>query len=93
MKKGYKEQDGCHNCAHVFHKHDYDNPDELYCHQDGAPRPPCMSVGMGECLGLWDEADGTKPHDERWNAWRKGRDVESYGTCEEWRLKDAGNNS
>ena len=45
----YFEQNGCHNCSHVFFRYEYDEDCEYFCnHNKKIERPICGSVGMKE---------------------------------------------
>ena len=80
----YVFQDGCQTCRHVFVYTDYDEGPFFYCTFDAPPRPPCMSVGMGE--DIWD---GTPYSDERyeetygvWYKWAEEREVNPGAICD-----------
>lgn len=76
--EGYRDQDGCHNCVNVFRRTDFDEGYTYYCTSDAPPRPPCMSVSMKESL------HDTDSDYDLWDAWKAGREVNPWGTCEDW---------
>lgn len=86
IPNSYRIQDGCANCAHVFVRLEYENDNELYCLLDAPPRPPCMSIFMGEHgpMRTWSERDEPR---EAWNAWKEGRDVLPQGICDQHKRK------
>jgi len=47
--KIYREQNGCHNCVHLFRWYEYDSESEYFCLLDAPERPLSGSVAMGEC--------------------------------------------
>ena len=62
--ESYAEQDGCHNCAVVFVKYEYDEGQRYFCTCGAPPRPPCLSVAMKH----HKTEDGRHEHyfDENW---------------------------
>jgi len=78
----YIIQDGCHNCIHVFTKHDYEQQNEYYCTFYATNRPPCLSVSMHESPD--DEIEWYEAY-ENWQEWKKDREVNSYGRCDLWK--------
>jgi hypothetical protein len=46
LPDGYREQNGCHNCGHVFRQRQYDEGDTYFCNIENN-RPPCGSMAMG----------------------------------------------
>ena len=93
MDASYHVQHGCHDCAHVFRKADYDYDDEYYCRLDAPDRPLCGSVFMGESwvLTIPPEHLG-KDHDghrKNWDDWCEGREVKPWGTCKRWKEKQS----
>ena len=84
---GYHEQDGCHNCALVFVRRDYDDESTYYCAKDAPPRPPCGSVLMGEWVGMRCPKDERDRQSATWDSWSAGREVQPWGRCEAWRAK------
>lgn len=85
----YRVQDSCANCAHVFVREEYEGNDELFCTFNAPPRPPCMSIFMGECDPLFKPWKSIDENQEKWDAWKAGRQVATQGICGEWQLKDA----
>ena len=73
----YREHDGCRNCQYVFVKHDFDGVGPYCCTLNAPPRPPCLSVAMGEC----DRSDGGI---DKWFTWQEGREVKPFGICDMW---------
>jgi len=80
MKRNYAEQDGCHNCKHVFALRDYKSETEFYCALDGEPRPLCGSTQM-------EEFHDTLALAKKWDEWSIPRMVKSFGKCEEFKRK------
>lgn len=84
----YHEQHGCRDCKKCFIRSDYVGENEFFCCADGMKRPPCMSVGMGECPGLGsmsdDDATTMDAAGEAWDTWSDGREVEPWGICSWW---------
>jgi hypothetical protein len=75
----YRERRGCHNCARVFVKTDWDAYPEYYCTVGASVRPLCLSAGMDETGH--DYGDDYRDDDARarrrraWEQWSKGREV------------------
>lgn len=99
--ESYREvQYKCRNCKHCLVMHEYDEPDQYYCHIDGSDRPKCGSVAMDE--NIWDityenEAEKEQAHELAmkeeaiWDKWAKSHKVDASGTCDEWEPR-RGNN-
>ena len=91
IPESYKENDGCHNCLHIFRYFEYDEDTILYCINDGVKRPPCGSVCMRECFSdiVKKYLDYGDPLFEihfselmdAWNKWTENREVNPYGIC------------
>lgn len=93
----YNECDGCHNCAFLFQKCDYEEADTYYCTFNASARPSCMSFAMGDYpTKIRRDEDGytiaeTDARFERrlaqmrqtWDTWKSGREVELWGCCDE----------
>ena len=87
---GYREQDGCHNCRHVFVLREHDDPDTLYCTEDGTTRPPTPWVAMDEIADVLDGEDWHKRMrviNKAWDAWAEGREVHPAGICDQYETK------
>ena len=84
-KENYRIQNGCYNCKRIFLKYEFDSRDYFYCTKDAPKRPLCMSVGMDEAPDTgnsrWLKAFN------KWDKWSKDREVESYGICDNWKIK------
>jgi len=80
----YINQTGCHDCAHVFVRSEHDDLDRFYCTRNAPPRPPCMSVGMGEAGNI------TTENFKAWNEWSGNRQVEPFGTCDAYQNREDG---
>ena len=74
----YAEQDGCHNCRHVFVREEYEEYDFYYCALRAGPRPQCGSAAMNEWWGK-----NTTHSSANWEAWARDRAVEAWGICGE----------
>jgi len=81
LPKDYAQQDGCHNCGHVFQRDLYDEGPEYYCtvDQGDGPRPPCMSGAMDDCE--WSDADTAE---DDWYLWSQDHEVTPWGVCSAW---------
>ena len=80
----YFNQDGCHNCKHVFVRTEHDEERQYFCCLGAKKRPRCMSVAMGE----FDRGFGKK-HDSahyKWDKWSEGKEVMAFGICSEFVL-------
>lgn len=82
----YRLQDSCANCAHVFIREEHEGNDELYCTFNAPPRPPCMSVFMGEYELVRGQPFGFDIDGYRkWDEWKAGvMQVAVQGICGEW---------
>ena len=84
----YKEHKCCCNCFYRVRIYDYEDADRYYCTLgDSESRPDSGSVAMQECHYyeyFCDEDSGNTPWDV-WLAWEKGREVEEYGYCPNWK--------
>ncbi len=83
----YREQNGCHNCRHVFLRYEYDDTDEYYCTLNAPERPMCNSVNMNEWAGTVERSMTLATHDrieKAWRAWKKDREVKAWGICDAW---------
>lgn len=81
-KRGYHEQDGCHDCMHVFKLVDWEDPGTYFCTLGAKPRPLCGSSSMGESYSSAPE--GFDAAFRAWDRWSKGRGVEPFGVCKFW---------
>ena len=78
----YREQNGCHNCKHVFIYEEYEEESVYFCCHNALPRPLCMSLLMGETIsGMGQEF--VDAH-WAWEEWAKNRQVEPWGICEHY---------
>lgn len=82
----YRLQACCADCAHVFVRMEYEGNDELYCTLAASPRPPCMSILMGEDGPMlpWGTRNEGR---EKWDAWKHGRNVLPHGISDLYRHK------
>lgn len=93
----YVNQDGCHNCGHVFVKYEYDDEREYFCAHGSTKRPECGSAAMGECFSfrferVRDKETGKRMYSDKeyyrlnsaWNKWSKSREVKAWGKCDKW---------
>ena len=80
----YREQNGCHNCKHVFIYEEYEEEDTYYCCFNAPPRPLCMSVHMGETTSSMRQEfrQEFSEANRAWEEWAKNRRVEAWGICE-----------
>jgi hypothetical protein len=87
----YRNQDGCHDCRHVFVKYEHDDPPFYFCTLNAPPRPLCCSVAMDETV----PDDGTidfvsfREANKRWEEWASVREVQAYGICDHHSPMDA----
>ncbi len=84
----YREQDGCHNCAHVFTRYDYGEEDTYFCALNAPERPLCGALKMceGPNSQLAKERGGFDVN--VWWEWARSRNVEHGGVCDVWAAKD-----
>ena len=66
MPDSYFVQNGCHNCASVFRKSDYDEGFYYYCGFNEPERPPCCSVAMGEYDFERSDLEFVAEYEDRW---------------------------
>ena len=87
MKNNLKEQDGCHNCKHVFIFEEYDEGDEYFCTLNAPARPKCGSVFMSgknpEEKWSRDKETRYKERDD-WEEWRRGKEVKAWSICDDF---------
>ena len=87
----YREQDGCHNCRHVFVRYEYEEDDEFYCALNAPPRPMTNSVAMNEWAGNVERSTTLATHErleKAWRKWKKDREVKAFGICDVGAAKD-----
>ena len=88
LPDGYRAQDGCHNCKHVFVRYDHDEGQSFYCTMGAGVRPPCMSVAMDECPGLaYNTAIFDAAYDA-WDEWSDGREVRPSSICPQYEPRE-----
>lgn len=80
---------GCHNCARVFRKYDFDdNGSEYFCNRvKTGRRPLCGSVCMDEYESLKGKGFYTSKLYDIWLKWSKPRAVSAQGWCKYWELR------
>lgn len=83
VPSSYRNCSGCHNCSKVFKMFEYDDDDTYFCTNGSEKRPLSGSVFMKEEFDMFDNDKYTKQN-ELWNDWSEGRQVASYGICDEW---------
>lgn len=92
----YRILNACANCEHVFQLLEYDEPPLYFCTLNSPARPLCGSLFMNE--RLWDiRKDKTfcpkvksaefDVNEAAWSAWQEGREVATFGVCDEWKEK------
>lgn len=87
VPESYRNQDGCHNCAHCVKITEYDDPDTFYCNVDGSERPLSGSVFMGEMIwspGISD--DEAWENCQKWDRWANSREVKAFGICDNFQV-------
>jgi len=82
---GYKDQDGCHNCAYHYLYEEVDDQDIIYCTINGDLRPEDTSTVacVERTINNIPEPD-FKESNEAWNKWILGREVVGWGICSGW---------
>ena len=78
----YRHARGCWNCVHCV-AHLWEEGAEYYCNVDGVSQP----------VPTDEERQAMRMHERRsflhrQMEWQRGRWVEAYGVCNEWRLGD-----
>lgn len=86
----YREIRGCHNCSQCFQRTEYDEGRAYFCTLNAPPRPPCMSVSMGETPDNFGDYDAEY---RAWDAWSEPREVAAWGYCDNWAAIDIINNA
>lgn len=82
LHQSYKVQDGCHNCARVFIKGDYEEASTYFCTLGAElPRPRCCSVSMNEWARDHEKSATVR---KAWERWSFGRHVEPQAICDNW---------
>lgn len=81
----YWEKDGGRNCRHVFIREEHDDGPQFFCALNAPPRPPCMSVYMGEAAYNDDTIDSRFA---AWDAWSEPREVKAYGMCDQFEITE-----
>lgn len=79
----YRQQNGCHNCKHVFEYKEHDCGSTYYCTLGAPKRPMCMSVQLGEHPIPYDHDLQDRMHKE-WDDWTTNRSVDVFGICDYW---------
>jgi len=86
--EGYKEQDCCATCKHMFCVDEYEEESDYYCHIDKSDRPLCGSILLDErfpdvSFGL--DRDAYKKQYRfsyiEWITWSEPRSVKAWGYC------------
>ena len=76
----YQERDGCWNCAHVFHRWEYEEEGDFFCAHNAGKKP--MSGGANDRFYTLSEPARSRAI-KVWEAWSSGRGVSQHGWCEE----------
>ena len=88
LPKSYFEQTGCKNCKHHFTYIEADDEDRYFCTLNAPPAPRCGSVMMDESFFVDAEGCSTKEDPKKamraWGKWANGREVQGFGTCDNW---------
>ena len=95
--KNYLNQHGCHDCARVFQRCEYDCADDFYCTYRSKRPARCGSVLENESFFSTYSGDGavrTRVTKEEalklagtWRAWAKEHEVSAWGTCDHWKAR------
>lgn len=83
MHPDYKQQDGCHNCKHIFILYEHDVENGYYCAYNAPKRPHCGSSAMCE---RFDHSLGVDSGSRDWDDWSDFRAVQAWGSCPNWEL-------
>jgi hypothetical protein len=88
FKESYKEQDGCHNCTHLYCISNFDDNDQYFCTNGGGLRPRSGAYTQDNKESFVLDENGEQVSDaevmrrfEEWDLWSKGREVQSFGIC------------
>lgn len=77
----YNDQDGCHNCKHIFVLVEYDDHPEFFCTLGAKERPMSGSIFMDEGFDASTEEEFAEKYD-KWDEWSKTQSVKCYGICD-----------
>ena len=94
LPKSYYNNNGCHDCKHVFIYMEIDHGVDYFCTFKAEPRPLCLSVGMDEVPDL-DRLSMTKEkydkvwgeYCQNWNKWYHKYMVHPWGICKNYETK------
>ena len=81
----YRHQNCCDKCKHCDQIVECDDWPQYFCTLNAPPKPKPMLEQLYECMqdpDLYDKV-WEKSLDE-WTEWKKGREVEPFGICDDF---------